>query len=131
MGVRVTEASDTTIGLWAPIAPNINHRGTVFGGSAASLATLAAWSLCHGRLMKAGVDARLVIQRSTMNYLKPIETDFSATCRTDSEESWQRFEAMLARRGKARIQLKSSLTCEGQNVGEFAGDFVALAGHDT
>ena len=42
MGVEVVERSEAAITLSAPFAPNINHQGTVFGGSIASVATLAA-----------------------------------------------------------------------------------------
>ena len=45
MGVRVLAASPESVVLSAPIEPNVNHRETVFGGSAAAVATLAAWTV--------------------------------------------------------------------------------------
>lgn len=130
MGVRVEEAAPGAIALWAPIAPNINHRGTVFGGSAASLATLAAWSLVHTRLAAGGVDARLVIQRGAIDYLKPLEGDFTARCAIADESAWSRFAAALARKGKARIAMTADLHCGGLHAATFTGAFVALAGRD-
>ncbi len=50
MEVKVDSISDTALTLSAPIAPNINHRETVFGGSASALCILSAWSLIHCRL---------------------------------------------------------------------------------
>ncbi len=44
MAVEVRTASPAGVTLFAPLAPNINHRDTVFGGSASALAILAAWS---------------------------------------------------------------------------------------
>ena len=35
MGIRVRLATPHRVELWAPLAPNINHQSTVFGGSAA------------------------------------------------------------------------------------------------
>ena len=78
MQVSVLEATPDATLLAAPLAPNINHRETVFGGSAAALATLAAWTLLHARLAAAGLPSRLVIQRNTMDYDAPIPTDFTA-----------------------------------------------------
>ena len=78
MQVTVLEAKPDATLLAAPLAPNINHRDTVFGGSAAALATLAAWTLLHARLAAAGLPSRLVIQRNTMDYDAPIPADFSA-----------------------------------------------------
>ena len=42
MGVQVIEATADRVELSTPLAPNINHRETVFGGSAAAVATLTA-----------------------------------------------------------------------------------------
>ena len=42
MGVTVRSVSGEAVTLAAPLAPNINHRETVFGGSASALAILAA-----------------------------------------------------------------------------------------
>src|ERR1700734_2565761 len=66
MGVQVRAATLGHVKLAAPLAPNVNHTETVFGGSAAALATLSAWTLLHLRLEAARSDARLVIQRSRM-----------------------------------------------------------------
>jgi len=126
MQVTVLEATPDQACLAAPLAPNINHRETVFGGSAAALATLAAWTLLHARLATAGLPSRLVIQRSTMDYVAPIPADFTATARLADSASWPRFEQMLRRRGRARISTRATLRCNGQDVGEFAGDFVAV-----
>ena len=38
MGVRVVSAAFDRVELSAPLAPNINHRDTLFGGSAAAIA---------------------------------------------------------------------------------------------
>ena len=75
MQVSVVELSLDEVVLGAPLAPNINHRHTVFGGSASALAILAAWSLVHVRLAAEGAAARLVIQRNTMSYDGPMGED--------------------------------------------------------
>ena len=66
MGVRVLEAQYHRIVLSAPLSNNINHRATVFGGSASSLAILSAWTLVHFRLLQDQIHPRLVIQNNTM-----------------------------------------------------------------
>ena len=45
MGVRVLRAEPGGVVVEAPLAPNVNHSGTVFGGSASAVALLAAWAL--------------------------------------------------------------------------------------
>jgi thioesterase domain-containing protein len=127
MGVEVRSATLEHVKLAAPLAPNVNHTETVFGGSAAALATLSAWTLLHLRLEDAGLDARLVIQRSRMEYEKPIPGDFEALCDFGDESGWERFRTMLARRGRARLTLNARLLHLRNRVASFEGEFVALS----
>jgi thioesterase domain-containing protein len=126
MGVRVSMATPEHVRLAVPLAPNINHNETAFGGSAAALATLAAWALLHLRLADAGLQARLVIQRSSMEYEQPIPGDFEGVCRFTDEAAWERFRATLARRGRARLTLAAHLVYDARRVATFEGDFVGL-----
>jgi thioesterase domain-containing protein len=127
MGVQVKVATPEHVLLSAPLAPNINHHQTVFGGSGAVLATLSAWALLHLRLEHEHLDVALVIQRSSMEYERPIPGDFAAVCTFDDDTGWRRFLTMLDRRGRARMTLTAHLLHEKHEMGSFVGDFVALA----
>lgn len=127
MGVEVRTASVRHVRLAAPLKPNVNHTETVFGGSAAALATLSAWTLLHLRLEDAQSGARLVIQRSRMEYEKPIPGDFEAVCDFGDDGLWARFRETLERRGRARLTLAAHLVHEKARVASFEGDFVALS----
>lgn len=83
MRICVDSIGENAVVLRAPLAPNINHRRTVFGGSMSALAILAAWSLLHVRCRAAGIESRLVIQRNTMEYEQPVESEFTARRSTD------------------------------------------------
>jgi thioesterase domain-containing protein len=126
MQVHVASVSEETVILSAPLAPNINHRATVFGGSASALAILSAWGLLHVRLHARGLTKRLVIQRNTMDYTAAIQGEFTAQS-TIAASDWDAFMRMLARRGKARIEISAALNCGAIQVGEFRGEFVALS----
>ena len=128
MAVHVVAADAQAVVLDAPLAPNINHRETVFGGSASALAILAAWSLLHVRLRAEGRASRLVIQRNTMDYEQPILGDFSARSALADPADWALFTRMLARKGKARIAVQAVLEHGGAVVGRLTGEFVALEG---
>jgi thioesterase domain-containing protein len=126
MGVTALESGEKHVLLGAPLAPNINHRETVFGGSASAVAILAGWALLHSRLRGAGLRPRLVIQRNTMEYKEPIVGDFQARAELAEELSWERFLKILDRRGKGRITVPVVLWCEGKVVARLTGEFVAL-----
>ena len=126
MQVTVAEAGVEGVVLRAPLAPNINHRETVFGGSASAVAILAAWSLLHLRLRAQGLASRLVIQRNTMDYALPILGEFTARSALERPEAWPQFVRMLARKGRARMAVTAVLEADGQVVGRLTGEFVAL-----
>ena len=126
MRIQVREAGPQSVLLWAPLSPNINHSQTVFGGSGVVLATLSAWTLLHLRLQAAQTRAQLVIQRSSMEYERPIRGDFAARCEFADELAWRRFQALYQRRGRARLTLRAQLCFGAEVMGVFVGDFVAL-----
>lgn len=127
MAVSVGLITPESVILRAPLEPNINHRATVFGGSASALAILAAWSLLHTRLRSGGIDCRLVIQRNTMEYTKPITGEFTAQSTLQQPSQWRNFLLVLSRRGKARITVGATLMQGNHEAGHFTGEFVALA----
>ena len=52
LGVKVIRSDGGGVLLAAPLTANLNHRQTFFGGSAAALATLAAWALAHQKFLE-------------------------------------------------------------------------------
>jgi len=127
MGVSVVNSNPERVTLAAPLGPNINHRDTVFGGSASALAILAGWSLVRIRIESEGIDCRIVIRRSEVDFELPIEGEFIAEARLADDADWSRFVATFRKKGKARIPVWSSIECEGVRVGSFKGEYVALA----
>lgn len=126
MGVQVVTASRDLVRLTAPLEPNINHRRTVFGGSAAAVGILAGWALLHVRLGHGGTVSRIVIQRGTIDYDLPIEGDFDAVAVAPDPDLWDRFTRTLTRRGRGRIDLDVELACAGVSVGRSRGAYVVL-----
>lgn len=125
--VEVLTANPTRVTLRAPLAPNINHRGTAFGGSIATLATLAGWSLLRVRLDGLDPLPHLVIQRNTMEFLRPLEGNFSAVCQLPAGLDWDAFLGTLRTRRKARAQLVVEVRGEdGKLAARLDGLFVAL-----
>lgn len=127
MDVSVEFADVDRVVLRAPLEPNINHRDTVFGGSASALAILAGWTLVHLRMRWLGHSPRrIVIQRNRMEYLRPIEGEFRAVCQAPGAEAWSRFLRILDRRRMGRISLDATLRADGEVAGLFHGDYVAM-----
>lgn len=126
MGIRVIAVDETSLRVAAPLAPNRNHRDTAFAGSLSSVAILAGWTLLHLKLRNEGLDCRLVIQSSSVDFLVPVEADFEAVSTIPSEREWSKFVSKLSRKGKARMTLRSVVDCETCTVAVHEGRYVAV-----
>jgi thioesterase domain-containing protein len=126
MGVRVVACERNGVTLTAPLAPNINHRATAFGGSISAVAILAGWAWLHVALRENGVTPRLVIQRNAVEYLAPVGGDFEARCDGLTAAAFDQFAQSLRRIGKARATLAATVIFEGKTAAMFEGDYVAL-----
>ncbi|ODT72509.1 MAG: hypothetical protein ABS75_03365 [Pelagibacterium sp. SCN 63-23] len=125
MDVSAVVASAEQVVLEAPLDPNINVHGTMFGGSVATLGLLAAWSVLHLRLETEGIANQLVIHRTAMEYLRPIEGCVRAAAQLDPA-GWDNFRHMLDRRSRARLTIIAELLYDGQVAARLTGEFVAM-----
>lgn len=126
MAVEVLYASAAHVLLEAPLAPNINMHGTMFGGSGATLALLAAWSVVHLKLEAEGLTSKLVIHRTETEYLLPVEGTAQASARLDHLD-WETFRHTYDRRGRARLTVTSELLYDGHVAARLIGEFVAIS----
>lgn len=130
MEVAVDSMSDTEVVLAAPLVPNRNHRGTLFGGSAAAMATLAAWALLTVRLRNLATSELLMIQHSDVRYNLPVTGHFLARSALASPESWEYFMKTLERRQRARIRVVAAVEQDGVKAVRFTGTFMAAFPRD-
>lgn len=125
MDVSVVSASAEEVVLEAPLDPNINVHGTMFGGSVSTLGLLAAWSVLHLRLDAEGIANQLVIHKTEVEYLLPIPGCARAAARLEGAD-WGNFRQTLERRGKARLIVVSELLSDGNVAARLTGEFVAI-----
>ncbi|GCE23469.1 YiiD C-terminal domain-containing protein [Dictyobacter kobayashii] len=112
--------------LDAPLAENVNHAGTAFGGSLSALLTLAGWSMIWFMLQELDLQGEIIIQDSSCRYLTPVKKDFSAYCYRPTNEQLGRFEKMLRTHQKGRLELKAEII-EGDTLAvSFVGRYVVL-----
>jgi thioesterase domain-containing protein len=126
MGLAVTTWNDSCLTLYAPLAPNINHRETAFAGSLNAVLTLSGWSLIWLLLDQERIQGKIVIQDSQIAYLHPVESDFAARCCLPPTDQVDRFLAMMRRKGRARIELHATIEQNGQIAVNFVGRYVAV-----
>lgn len=128
MQVRVTGYDGLRLHMDAPLAVNMNDKGSAFGGSMTSLMTYAGWGLVTLQLHQAGLRADVFVADSTVRYKKPLYADLHAEAELAPEESWAPFLGTLVQRGRARIQLQARIAGpEGEVMADLSGRYVAIA----
>ena len=126
MQVEIVGEVGERLRLAAPLAPNINDKGSAFGGSLVSLMTLAGWALASSRLADAGLKAEVYVADSHVRYLAPLEADLQAEAWLE-EGDWDTFVATFRQRGRARCRIAARVRLpDGGEATVFNGRFVAL-----
>jgi thioesterase domain-containing protein len=132
MALRITAWDGEVLEMNAPLAPNINDKGCAFGGSLASVMTLAGWALVRLAVDAAGLASDIYVQDSTIRYLAPVWGDLHAQARLDGEDSFATFLDALRARGKARLTVQVVVAADdGSPATTLSARFVAMARADS
>lgn len=127
MEVNVAERNDTHLVLEAPLAANVNHLGTAFGGSLHALPTLACYAMLWTILRETGIDGHVVVKHSEAHYRQPVKGRLRAICIRPDKTLVAQFMTDLRRNKKARMNLEATVEGNsGKPAVEFQGTFVAL-----
>lgn len=114
--------------LGAPLAANVNDKGCAFGGSLASLMTLAAWGLVTMTLAEAGLSAEVFVADSHVRYLQPVFEDLDVEATFEDPSAAATLVAAVRDHGRASVHLKAQARlAEGAVAATFAGRYVAIA----
>ncbi|HHP7239615.1 YiiD C-terminal domain-containing protein [Longibacter sp.] len=123
--------SDGKLRASAPLKPNANHMGTAFGGSLSMLATVTGWAMMHQLVQDTVEDMKrrveVIIQEGDIEYIKPVRDNISVICERPDDDTIERFQNMLDRWGRARLDLKCKIDAAGERAVTFIGRYVALA----
>jgi thioesterase domain-containing protein len=126
MGIRVEEYGPSKVRLSAKLQPNINDKGTAFGGSISSLLTLCGWSMAYIIMKEEDPEAQIVVHKSSIRYIAPIKEDFAAECEIRDRESLEQFLGAYRESGKGRLKLEVRIYGGGETVSaEYEGQYVA------
>ena len=114
--------------LQAPLAAHVNDKGCAFGGSLASLMTLAAWGVVTLRLHDAGIGAEVFVADTQLSYRAPLFDDLRAEAWLADAAGWEDFIARLRERGRASIALDACVRLpDGGVAAECRSRYVAIA----
>ncbi len=123
MGLKVIEFKPYSVKILAMLEPNLNHKCTAFGGSINSLMTVCGWAAVFANVKESHPDSHIVIQRSNIEYIAPIDKDFIAECNIGKQEQIERLLLTLERFGRARIKLDVFCRDDNKLLSKFEGQY--------
>ena len=112
----------------APIAPNINDKHTVFGGSSAALMTICGWSLIKSQLELAGLTNDVVIHQAKTHWQQAQTDDLNIRVTFGEEVDW---DVVLDRVNSNKRPVRLAVDCtvmnqQGDVCSSMTGHFVIL-----
>ncbi len=126
MGLGELSFDGSKLILPAKLAPNVNDKGTGFGGSIATLATISGWCLTTLILKQHKLECDVMIKESSMQYLRPITADFYAEVAIPSQDEAEHFIATVEEKGRARFPLTVDIKQGEHTALTMQGLYVAI-----
>ncbi|MBA4501491.1 YiiD C-terminal domain-containing protein [Marinobacterium marinum] len=126
LGIEQLNWDGLSLEIPTPLAPNVNDKGTGFGGSQAAIATVAGWCLTTLCLRERGLDCDVVIADSHLRYLKPVTGDFVTRVSLYAGTDADALAARVGERGKGKLELVVEVLCERQVCMRLEGVYVAI-----
>jgi thioesterase domain-containing protein len=125
MDIAVTRYTGSELEMTAPLAPNINDKGCAFGGSMASLLTLAGWGLIELFLRGEGLDCDLYIGDSQLRYSEPVWGELRGVARLVEADALQALANSLRKRGKGHADVVCEIAGEQRAAATLNARFFA------
>ncbi len=123
MEARVDHSDNNRLALTAPLEPNLNDKGTAFGGAMAAIAALTGWAITTITLREHGETAEIVIIDSTLKYLRPVRETIVAECVPPDTAAVEKFIQRYRQRGKARWTVEVIVRADGEPAMTFVGHY--------
>lgn len=105
MDLKLRRYTGDQLEMTAPLAPNVNDKGCAFGGSMASLLTLAGWGLIELGLRAEGQDCDIYVGNSELRYQEPVWGELRGIARFVESDALARLAHALRARGKGHIDV--------------------------
>jgi len=116
MGLKAVAADDRSLTLQAPLAPNVNDKGTAFAGSLASLSTVTGWALLMLWAREHLGPCLVAVSHAELRFRHPVSDAFEATASLPDSDALAQLRARLASHGRGRVTLDIVLRAQGQEA---------------
>lgn len=130
MGIRVERVSARAgVRFVLPLRPNKNHKNTAFGGTLVAAQALVSWAWLMTLLEEKKIQAEVVVQRQSSEFLHPVAQEFMAETVLVKPGDVRTFLSVLQRRGRARMTISAQIRVGQRILANYVGQYVAIAKH--
>ncbi len=105
MDLKVRRYTGDSLEMTAPLAPNANDKGCAFGGSMASLLTLAGWGLIELGLRAQNIECDIYVGDSRVRYHEPVWGELRSVARFSEAGALAKLATALRERGKGHTDV--------------------------
>ena len=126
MQLSFVEYGDLSLLMEAPLAPNINNKGTAFGGSIASICLFGGWAVATLAFIDQGIDnTEIVVWKNDMVFERPARGLLRVRARIEADD----FGLCVARLrepdpGRIRFDIHVELTHDDERCATMQGVYV-------
>lgn len=110
----------------APLAPNINDKGTFFGGASAALMTVSGWAFIKYHLEQRGWMNDVVIHKSQNQWQKPQTDDARIIITAVQPMDWEAIQHRLEQEKNQKIQLHCTCQQGETTTTEMVADYAII-----
>lgn len=126
MAFSVEEYKPAKVKIGVRVSPNLNFKSAAFGGSINSAMIVCGWALVLSNMLKIDPEVKVLLQKSSIEFISPIKSDFTAQCELINQEKRERFFKTYEKVGKARLELHVLIKDDQDVLARFRGLYVAM-----
>lgn len=123
MQLRVERCDDERVVLLAPLAANVNDKGTGFAGSLSALLMLAGWCLATRLGEQGGVRCEAAVYHSELDFLRPVREELRAEAWIGEAAVMARFHKGVAAGKRAKLPIAARLGPADDPAVVFVGNY--------
>ncbi|MAC47247.1 MAG: hypothetical protein CMI12_10390 [Oceanospirillum sp.] len=128
MGLNKVTFERGVVEFYIDLEPNLNDKGTGFGGSISAFCTLAGWALTTLILIEHDLERSAVVKTGTIDFMAPVTSDFVVRCYCPEEGGIDQLIARVQEKGRGRLPIVAEITQGDKVAVRYQGDYVAFDG---
>lgn len=125
MELTIVSINNNKLITKAPLAININDKGTAFGGSLNTINIISSWSLCFLLSQQFKIEhSSIVIFKNETKFLRPVTKDINCHTFMPSSDELYALEEKIKSKKSGSIKIYSQIIENEKVCVDFVGTYV-------